>query len=225
MDRWSRPTSPRWSTSAGPCAGTRRWWCPGCPGSPAARSGIWGYDVVRTIESLPDAPPDDRDLPDAIVMVADTLLVLDNLFNRATVIASVEVPAGTGADGAAPALRRAPRAGSSAGWSDSAHAGHDAAARHRDRPAPADAAAIGVPIPTTGSRTTCAGSRSTSPRATPSRRCLSRRLDLPAPDPVPHLPLSPGAQSRAVPLLTSTATTSTSSAARPRSWCGWRTAR
>jgi anthranilate synthase component 1 len=46
---------------------------------------------VRTIESLPDAPPDDRGLPDALVMVADTLLVLDNLFNRATVIASVEV--------------------------------------------------------------------------------------------------------------------------------------
>jgi len=47
--------------------------------------------VVRTIEHLPDAPPDDRELPDAIVMVADTLLVLDNLFNRATVIATVEV--------------------------------------------------------------------------------------------------------------------------------------
>jgi anthranilate synthase component 1 len=31
-------------------------------------------------------------------MVADTLLVLDNLFNRATVIASVEVPADAGAD-------------------------------------------------------------------------------------------------------------------------------
>src|SRR5919205_3558193 len=48
--------------------------------------------MVGTMEPRPDPPPDDRDLPDAIMMVADTLLVLDNLYNRATVIASVEVP-------------------------------------------------------------------------------------------------------------------------------------
>jgi anthranilate synthase component I len=65
---------------------------PGLPRFTGGAVGFWGYDVVRTIESLPDAPPDDRGLPDALVMVADTLLVLDNLFNRATVIASVEVP-------------------------------------------------------------------------------------------------------------------------------------
>ncbi len=65
---------------------------PGLPRFTGGAVGFWGYDVVRTIESLPAAPPDDRHLPDAIVMVADTLLVLDNLFNRATVIASVEVP-------------------------------------------------------------------------------------------------------------------------------------
>ncbi len=53
--------------------------------------GFWGYDVVRTIESLPDAPPDDRDLPDAVVMVTDTLLVLDHLFHRAIVIANITV--------------------------------------------------------------------------------------------------------------------------------------
>ena len=71
---------------------------PGLPRFTGGAVGFWGYDVVRTIESLPQAPPDDRDLPDAIVMVADTLLVLDNLFNRATVIASVEVPPAAGAD-------------------------------------------------------------------------------------------------------------------------------
>ncbi len=69
---------------------------PGLPRFTGGAVGFWSYDVIRTIESLPDAPPDDRDLPDALVMVADTLLVLDNLFNRATVIASVEVPAGAG---------------------------------------------------------------------------------------------------------------------------------
>ena len=59
----------------------------GLPRFTGGAVGYLGYDIVRTIESLPDAPPDDRNLPDAILMVADTLLVLDNLFNRATVIA------------------------------------------------------------------------------------------------------------------------------------------
>jgi anthranilate synthase component 1 len=65
---------------------------PGLPRFTGGAVGYLGYDVVRTIESLPDAPEDDRELPDAIVMVTDTLLVLDNLYNRATVIASVEAP-------------------------------------------------------------------------------------------------------------------------------------
>jgi anthranilate synthase component 1 len=67
---------------------------PGLPRFTGGAVGYLGYDIERTIESLPDAPPDDRELPDAILMVADTLLVLDNLFNRATVIANVEVPVG-----------------------------------------------------------------------------------------------------------------------------------
>jgi anthranilate synthase component 1 len=65
----------------------------GLPRFTGGAVGYIGYDIIRTIESLPHAPPDDRDLPDALLMVTDTLLVLDNLFNRATVIANVEVPA------------------------------------------------------------------------------------------------------------------------------------
>jgi anthranilate synthase component I len=64
---------------------------PGLPRFTGGAVGYLGYDIVRTIESLPDAPPDDRDLPDALMMITDTLLVLDNLYNRATVIANVEV--------------------------------------------------------------------------------------------------------------------------------------
>ena len=75
---------------------------PGLPRFTGGAVGYLGYDIIRSIESLPAPPPDDRDLPDAILMVVDTLLVLDNLFNRATVIANVEVP-----EGSAPAeLRR-----------------------------------------------------------------------------------------------------------------------
>jgi anthranilate synthase component 1 len=67
---------------------------PGLPRFTGGAVGYIGYDVVRSLERLPSPPPDDRNLPDAILMVADTLLVLDNLFNRATVIANVEVTEG-----------------------------------------------------------------------------------------------------------------------------------
>jgi anthranilate synthase component 1 len=64
---------------------------PGLPRFTGGAVGYIGYDVVRSLERLPAPPPDDRDLPDAVIMVADTVLVMDNLFNRATVIANVEV--------------------------------------------------------------------------------------------------------------------------------------
>ncbi len=63
----------------------------GLPRFTGGAVGFWGYDVVRTLEELPDAPADDRALPDAQVMVVDTLLVLDHLFHRAIVIANVAV--------------------------------------------------------------------------------------------------------------------------------------
>jgi anthranilate synthase component 1 len=67
---------------------------PGLPRFTGGAVGYLGYDIVRSLEVLPNAPADDRDLPDAILMVVDTLLVLDNLFNRATVIANVEIAQG-----------------------------------------------------------------------------------------------------------------------------------
>src|SRR6266567_844662 len=56
--------------------------------------GYLGYDLVRTIERLPRRPPDTLGLPDAIMMIADSLVILDNLFGRAIVVVNVEVPAG-----------------------------------------------------------------------------------------------------------------------------------
>ena len=56
--------------------------------------GYFGYDVVRTLERLPDAPPDDLGVPDGLFMVADAVLVLDNLYHRARIVVSAEVPAG-----------------------------------------------------------------------------------------------------------------------------------
>jgi len=63
----------------------------GLPRFTGGAVGFWGYDVVRTLEELPAPPRDDRMLPDAVVMMVDTLLVLDNLFHRAIVIANIAV--------------------------------------------------------------------------------------------------------------------------------------
>ncbi|MFI5236012.1 MAG: chorismate-binding protein, partial [Gemmatimonadales bacterium] len=67
---------------------------PGLPRFVGGAVGFIGYDVVRTLEDLPDPPRDDRDLPDAVLMIADTVLVVDNVFHRAIVIANVATPAG-----------------------------------------------------------------------------------------------------------------------------------
>jgi anthranilate synthase component 1 len=55
--------------------------------------GYLGYDLVRTIERLPQSPRDTLGVPDAVVMIADSLVILDNVFGRAIVVANVEVPA------------------------------------------------------------------------------------------------------------------------------------
>jgi anthranilate synthase component 1 len=72
---------------------------PGLPRFTGGAVGYVGYDVVRTIERLPRPPADTLGLPDAVMMIADSLVILDNLFGRAIVVVNVEVPSG-----AAPAL-------------------------------------------------------------------------------------------------------------------------
>ena len=67
---------------------------PGLPRFTGGAVGYLGYDLVRTIERLPRPPADTLGLPDAVMMIADTLVILDNLYGRATVVASVEVPPG-----------------------------------------------------------------------------------------------------------------------------------
>lgn len=54
--------------------------------------GYFGYDVVRQIERLPDPPPDDLGLPDALLVFTDVVLAIDTLLGRAMAIASVHVP-------------------------------------------------------------------------------------------------------------------------------------
>jgi len=70
---------------------------PGLPRFTGGAVGYLGYDIVRTIERLPAAPADTLGVPDAVVMIADSLVILDNLFGRAIVVANVEVPPGSSA--------------------------------------------------------------------------------------------------------------------------------
>jgi anthranilate synthase component 1 len=63
---------------------------PGLPRFWGGAVGYFGYDVVRLIERLPHAPEDDRGLPDAVFMLTGTVLVIDNLFNRARAVVAVE---------------------------------------------------------------------------------------------------------------------------------------
>ena len=55
--------------------------------------GYFGYDVVRHIEHLPDAPPLKVDQPDAVFMFTRAMVVIDNWRGQARVIVSVQVPA------------------------------------------------------------------------------------------------------------------------------------
>lgn len=64
--------------------------------------GFLSYDAVRALERLPEPPPDDLHLPEAIFMIADTLVIVDNAFGRAIVVANTRIT--PGADEAA--LRR-----------------------------------------------------------------------------------------------------------------------
>ena len=67
---------------------------PGLPRFTGGAVGYLGYDLVRSIEQLPNPPADTLDVPDAVVMIADSLVILDNVFGRAIVVANVEVPSG-----------------------------------------------------------------------------------------------------------------------------------
>ncbi len=60
--------------------------------------GYFGYDLVRRLEPLPDAPPDDLGLPEMAFLLADTVLVFDHLKHSITIVANAFVD-GRDADG------------------------------------------------------------------------------------------------------------------------------
>ncbi len=66
------------------------------PGLPPMIGGVFGYlgyDMVRRMEHLPDAPPDDLGLPDAMLLRPSLFAVFDNVRDELTLAAPVR---GTG---------------------------------------------------------------------------------------------------------------------------------
>lgn len=60
---------------------------PGMPPFAGGVVGLFGYDLVRTVEPLGDPPDDPLGLPDLALMVTDVLLAFDHLHNQLTIIA------------------------------------------------------------------------------------------------------------------------------------------
>ncbi len=63
---------------------------PNLPAFVGGAVGYFSYDAVRYLERLPDAPPDDLEVPEAYFMVTDTLVVFDHLRHKVLVISLVD---------------------------------------------------------------------------------------------------------------------------------------
>ena len=57
--------------------------------------GYLGYDAVRLIEDLPNQPPDDLDLPDAVWGFYDTVIAFDHVKHQLVLMASAFLDPGT----------------------------------------------------------------------------------------------------------------------------------
>ncbi len=58
--------------------------------------GYIGYDMVRFFEDIPDKNPDDLDLPDAIFMLTDTLIIFDHVMHKIKIVSNAHIKGGAG---------------------------------------------------------------------------------------------------------------------------------
>lgn len=63
---------------------------PGLPRFFGGAVGYLSYDAVRYYERLPDAPPDDLNLPDALFMITELVVVFDHLKHRLMLVANTQ---------------------------------------------------------------------------------------------------------------------------------------
>jgi anthranilate synthase component 1 len=67
---------------------------PGLPRFAGGAVGHIGYDMVRAFERLPERAPDDLGLPDACLLLAESLLVFDNVAQKIKVVSHAHVREG-----------------------------------------------------------------------------------------------------------------------------------
>ena len=60
---------------------------PGLPPFAGGAVGLFGYDLVRTVEPLGPANPDPLGLPDLALMITDAMVIFDHLHNETTILA------------------------------------------------------------------------------------------------------------------------------------------
>ena len=63
----------------------------GLPPFAGGAVGMFGYDLVRTVERLPEPNPDDVGTPDMALMVSDALIVFDHLNHSVTILVNAFV--------------------------------------------------------------------------------------------------------------------------------------
>jgi anthranilate synthase component 1 len=63
----------------------------GLPPFAGGAVGVFGYDLVRTVERLPEPNPDDVGTPDMALMVSDALVVFDHLSHQVTILVNAFV--------------------------------------------------------------------------------------------------------------------------------------
>jgi anthranilate synthase component 1 len=70
----------------------------GLPPFAGGAVGMFGYDLVRTVERLPEPNPDDVGTPDMALMVSDALIVFDHLSHEVTILVNAFVEGGDDVD-------------------------------------------------------------------------------------------------------------------------------
>ncbi len=68
---------------------------PGLPGFSGGAVGFAGYDAVRYVEKLPNAPPDDRGIPDLCFGFYDRMVIFDHINKTVKVVAHARIEPGT----------------------------------------------------------------------------------------------------------------------------------
>jgi len=72
----------------------------GLPPMVAGVFGHMGYDAVRLVENLPDGPPDDLGVPDAMMMRPTMMAIFDTVKDEITIVTPVRPQSGVAADDA-----------------------------------------------------------------------------------------------------------------------------